>query len=682
MSMVRTSPSRSRHTFSSRVSLWHDYWSDVALVTTSISLSKEAPLGIGNRAAASAAYQEGLCVAIAEAFDRLYVEFNEKCYYNPEETYYKEDVDETAEAAEEEEDYLPTSEEEQGEEAQGEDDGEAEQPHPRGVLQRLGASRQQDVKRTVTRLHRNLGHPTNNELAKMLEQRGASEELVEGARLHECPTCHLHQRPSSVPVSSIPKTTSFNERVQVDTLWVTPPDGRRALPVMMMSDTLTRLLSARLLSTEDSEEFIRAIEKGWIRSFGPMKILQVDEHRAWSSDRIRNWCSENGIELVISPGQSHTRLGILERRHQVTKRAMMLFMKDNPPAGRTPADYVIHSLNYVIPQINRMPNVKGYSPIQWTIGYTPHIPGLLMEEQTGNNPAQLDPSQQFMEKLRLQQAALKATSEADLDRRLRRALLRKFTGQVRILNTGDKCYYWRDSPAGAGTKLRWKGPATVIMRESNPAGPHSDVYWIAHGTVLLRAAPEHVKPADPRPMEDESQNPLDRAKQALQEVRGRGVTQFIDLPKTNKRKRLEVDSDDLDMPLAPAEALQQPLQDEWTTSHEGQRWIRHHRVPRTSLYVPEADEGVPLHLFNKERITDVHRLLPAPEHLRLRDDWTDPGADRELHYSWTGTTTFKLKMDDLDDDPELREIFRDDEDMPPGDDAEDGPDWTLRRRWR
>ena len=87
-----------------------------------------------------------------------------------------------------------------------------------------------------------------------------------------------------------------------------------------------------------------------------------------------------------------------------------------------------------------MPNVKGFSPVQWTLGYTPHIPGLLMEEQTGSNPAQLDPSQQFMEKLRLQQAALKATSEADLDRRLRRALLRKFTGQVRILNTGDKCY--------------------------------------------------------------------------------------------------------------------------------------------------------------------------------------------------------------------------------------------------
>ena len=330
----------------------------------------------------------------------------------------------------------------------------------------------------------------------------------------------------------------------------------------MMSDSLTRLISARLLTTEDSDEFIKSIEKGWIRSFGPMKGLQVDEHRAWSSEKVRSWCSENGIELSISPGQSHTRLAILERRHQVTRRALMIFMMDNPNSGLPLRDYVVRALNYVIPQINRHPNVRGYSPVQWTLGYTPHIPGLLMEEETGNNPSQLDPSQQFMEKLRLQQSALKAMSEADLDRRIRRALLRKFTGQVRILNTGDKCYYWRDAPAGAATKLRWKGPAIVVMREASSHGPHADVYWLAHGTVLLRAAPEHVKPADPRPAQMESGTPLDRAKDALQGIRGRGVTQFIDLPKSNKRRRAEVDSDEeeeqLDIPPMEVDGLPQP----------------------------------------------------------------------------------------------------------------------------
>eukprot|EP00435_Cladocopium_sp_Y103_P044132 s625_g12.t1 len=130
------------------------------------------------------------------------------------------------------------------------------------------------------------------------------------------------------------------------------------------------------------------------------------------------------------PWQSHTRLAILERRHQVTRRAVSIFLQANPTVAAADDDGLITALNFVVPQINRTPNVCGFNPIQWTLGCTPHIPGLLMEEQTGDNPAHLDPSQRFMEKLRLQQEAAKATAEADGDRRLRQALLRKFIGKL------------------------------------------------------------------------------------------------------------------------------------------------------------------------------------------------------------------------------------------------------------
>ena len=66
------------------------------------------------------------------------------------------------------------------------------------------------------------------------------------------------------------------------------------------------------------------------------------------------------------------------------------------------------------------------------MGYTPHIPGLLMEEQI--SPTHLDPTQPFREKLELATAA-KALSEANIDARLCRALLRKFVGQPAVLST-------------------------------------------------------------------------------------------------------------------------------------------------------------------------------------------------------------------------------------------------------
>ena len=75
----------------------------------------------------------------------------------------------------------------------------------------------------------------------------------------------------------------------------------------------------------------------------------------------------------------------------MTRRALNLFLDGNPNLAGSP-DALITALNYVIPQINRTPNVCGFSPIQWTLGYTPHIPGLLMEEQTMRDGHPCSPS--------------------------------------------------------------------------------------------------------------------------------------------------------------------------------------------------------------------------------------------------------------------------------------------------
>ena len=59
-----------------------------------------------------------------------------------------------------------------------------------------------------------------------------------------------------------------------------------------------------------------------------MKTLQVDDHRCWASDYAKSWCSEQGIVLQISPVQAHSRLAILERRHQATRRALELYLAE------------------------------------------------------------------------------------------------------------------------------------------------------------------------------------------------------------------------------------------------------------------------------------------------------------------------------------------------------------------
>ena len=66
----------------------------------------------------------------------------------------------------------------------------------------------------------------------------------------------------------------------------------------------------------------------------------------------------------------------------------------------------------------------------------------------------------------------------------------------------------------------------------------SYIYWLAHGTTLLRAALKHVRTAM-HPENDESRA-MDSIKLALIKVHHHGMTHYIDLPKSNKRKREEV----------------------------------------------------------------------------------------------------------------------------------------------
>eukprot|EP00435_Cladocopium_sp_Y103_P052866 s527_g16.t1 len=462
---------------------------------------------IGNRARASGAYQQGLCNAI---LDQAHVN------------------DEIEAPADEDEDFPVENEVEQGEEEMSpvtdepvpmDDDaaapeGEHRRP-PHGALGRLRGVAAQDVKRTIMRLHRNLGHPTSGELMKLLQQHGASAEMIEGARQHQCATCELHKRPIGQPVSSVPRPTHFNDRVQADTLWDHVP-GRKKI-----SDATTRLLAGRELRAESTEEFIKQLERGWIRSFGPMKRLYVDEHRAWCSEGMRQWCQENSIDIKISPGESHTRLALLERRHQVVRRAL------------TPK-----SLQFT--WIRLKPFVRSWNS----------------------------------------------------KHKLRRALLRRFSGQPAILNT-------RENMFGLQCTLR--------------------------------------------PMRAEAWIPLDRAQLALMKVRNRGVTHYVDLPRSNKRKREEIDTEDeaeeLDAEMGDLPA--EPQEARWQASDDGRIHTRIHNIPRQQLFAPDIlFNEVPFHLFKPERVTSVRRGGPERETLVTQDEWNGPDAERVLHYRWTGTTTF------------------------------------------
>ncbi|CAE7942423.1 RE2 [Symbiodinium necroappetens] len=335
-----------------------------------------------------------------------------------------------------------------------------------GVLASLLSERPAEAQRLIGRLHRNLGHPSPKQLADELKSRGASAVLVEAARAFQCPVCAQLAPPHQTPKSGLRTAKTFNERLLVDTLWISLPGGP-TVPVLAMLDASTRFLSARPITSESSAQFLQGVERGWIRLFGPPQVLQVDAHPSWSSAAARDWATEHSIE------------------HQVLRRAIDVFVAST--GGHTHDD------------LKRA----------------------------------LD-----LAKLDLRAAAGKAVIEADSDERLRRALLRKSRVSSTVFQVGQRVFYWRDG-SGVGPRVRWKGPATVVMVENDDRQSRQSVIWLVRGAQLIRAAPEHLR------RDLLSEEPVGQAPaQALEALRKRGPTSYLDLPRSNRRPLEDLCSED------------------------------------------------------------------------------------------------------------------------------------------
>ena len=403
-----------------------------------------------------------------------------------------------------------------------------------GHLVKLQAEGHGEALRTVQKLHRNLGHPSPQSLVEMLQSRGASDAVVEAARNYQCASCLMYKKPNQTSPSSMPRAKEFGEIVQADVMWIKSKDKKS--PVMSFLDEATKYQTAILLRGETSADFIKALEKGWVKHFGLPKQLHTDEGRGWTSQELVDWTSNHNVNHTIAPGEAHTRLSHVERRHSILRKAVEIYMTDLKIDGHKG---IRQALVYVLPQLNSTPSVAGFSPTQWLLGRQVQLPGDLPADVP--SPAQLDGHQSFEELLLKRTAAKQALLQAETDRKLRRALLRQYQGTNIPLVSGQQCYFWRDARQADLVKIRWLGPARIILREDDEQG-RPQMYWVSYKTQLLRCAPHHVR-ADPSSTTTRLEN-LQEAKKEVQNLRSRGVTRFLDLPRLNKQNLADVEEDE------------------------------------------------------------------------------------------------------------------------------------------
>ncbi|CAE6924520.1 GIP [Symbiodinium sp. CCMP2592] len=374
----------------------------------------------------------------------------------------------------------------------------------------------------VVRLHKSLGHPSPEVLLRMLEEVQATETVKQAAKEYVCAKCYARKKPGSVPPAAGLTARNFNDRVMADSAWVDTDDGRKCILTIM--DQATRYVAVRLLHSEKRTDFINGVERAWIKQFGVPKYLRVDEAKGWASQALRNWASDHGVTLEVAPAECHSWLGSVERKHQVVRRAIELFMDDR---GEKSFSNLKDALVYIPGQINNMSFVRGFTPNQWVTGRSPMDAASLTADFFNPAADPIDEPSDFAAVQQKRLAAQQAFLRADTDARLRRAMNKTFREQQELPAVGQRCYYWRVQGLPTLQKSKWRGPARVVAHEVNDEKKVT-VVWVAHGTNLLRCGPHQVRPVVEELGYATVADPA-AAMRDLQDLRARSTTQFRDV---------------------------------------------------------------------------------------------------------------------------------------------------------
>ena len=490
-----------------------------------------------------------------------------------------------------------------------------------GKIVDLHAEGKQNALRVIQKLHRNLGHPSAQALVDLLQARGASKDVLAVAENYLCSSCLRYKKPNQPAPATTNKAERFNQTIQADVFWVRT--DKKKWPILAVLDCATKYQVACQIQSEQTQDYIQSLERHWIAHFGPPEELITDEGRGWLSNEFMNWSDEHSISHKVAPGEAHERLGQVERRHSVLRKAIEVYMHDLQLEGR---DGIRQALTYILPQINAQPTVAGFSPTQWVLGYQPAQPGLLH-----SGSCALHGHEDFEKHLHQRNVAKTAILQAETDRKLRRALLRRYAGVNQRLLAGQRCFYWRDAQQHELCKIRWRGPAKVVCVEEKDGSPH--VYWLAHKTQLIRAAPHHVRP-DFTSIEDTAVENLKDATSTLQALKSRGVTRYVDLNKANKQDLFDVEEHEEELSLDEGPELKrrrlahQPDEEQDMEEYTPSEPSEPQGVPSFSAPQIETDEPMPAALPPLPRPEDLPAVPGSPSALS-RSDQPEPSIEPE-----------------------------------------------------
>ena len=214
------------------------------------------------------------------------------------------------------------------------------------------------LRRMVRNAHRNLGHPSNFALVRLMRTAKCHPDLIAYAGHMQCPTCLRRKPPERLPRVSMPhRPTRFNHVVGLDLKIIKDASGERYY-LLNIVDLATTFNICVVLPNKESSTVMAAWKQNWALPFGTPEKTVTDRGREFFGV-FQEMVNDSGMEFHMIPTEAPWQHGMVERHGGVLGDIIVSTVEETVANGlEEMKDVALHACMAK----NRRPGRTGFSP--------------------------------------------------------------------------------------------------------------------------------------------------------------------------------------------------------------------------------------------------------------------------------------------------------------------------------
>ena len=296
---------------------------------------------------------------------------------------------------------------------------------------------------SLGRLHQNLGHPSNSDLARHLRYAGADESVIQACKKLRCQVCTRSRGPTPPRPATLPTLLDFNQLVSVDVFHAFDCN-RVKHEFLSVIDHATTFHLVCELEGHSSTNFERQFTQLWGNVFGAPGTIAADLETGLQAG-LASYAEFHGCRLRPAAGQAHWQQGTVER-HGLWYQEILRRVVDEKSIDASDMFMAVQAVNSAKNELRRK---HGFSPCQAVFGKDPRALG----EIGGHADEERYLEIMSQDKKRQREVAIRTSARiaffrTNLDSKLRRSLIRRARVKRGGYAIGELVCFFRVDKAG------------------------------------------------------------------------------------------------------------------------------------------------------------------------------------------------------------------------------------------